>query len=172
MQTLRDIKEYITYKAVPDCVSIINKKLPNFKLAVLKFDDASDRRSHRGGMYSKGPGINLAMSLLKHWMDKQGIARFYEYPAFDDDSVIGGAYIVEGKTAIDIITAHEIAHAAQHYVYKLLNTRCKPHGPLWRDIYTTVRKEFVNGQLGNQTKLKHVYEKQLKEIKQELLARV
>jgi hypothetical protein len=122
-----------------------------------KLDWNPTRRCSRGGMYAKGPGINIAMKDV-YPRCKGEIYRFYEYPSYDSNSVIGGFYSREPIHKTQAILLHEVAHALQYFAYKKNNTRCKPHGPMFKNFYKRLRIEFLNHKLPEQLELKHDYE--------------
>jgi len=131
----------------------------------LKTDWSNARRSSRGGVYKNGPGINIAMSsaaLIYH--NPVDVYRFYEYPSYDSNSIIGGFYAKDYLIKLEAIIAHEVAHAVQFFEYKKLNTRCKPHGPIFKKYYTLLRKEFINHKLADQNPLKQQYEDSLRKF--------
>lgn len=129
---------------------------PDFKVTA-KFDWNPSRRCSRGGIYKDGPGINMAM----YWAvpNNEGATyKFSEYPSFDSDPHIGGFYSTRPEDKLEAIIVHEIAHAVQFFEYKKLNTRCKPHGPVFKKYYKMLRQHFVNPNLPNQVGLKKDYE--------------
>ena len=131
----------------------------------IKLDWDFKRRSSRGGIYKNGPGINIAMAsaaLVYH--DPSLVYRFYEYPSYDGNSIIGGFYAKDYLLKLHSIVAHEVAHAVQFFEYKKLNVRCKPHGPIFKKYYSLFRKEFINKNIPTQTPLKQDYENSLKAI--------
>lgn len=122
-----------------------------------KFDWSPARRSSRGGIYKTGPGINMAM----YWAvpDNQGeVYRFREYPSFDADPYIGGFYSTVPYHKLEAILAHEVAHAVQFFYYKKSNTRCTPHGPVFKQYYKMLRQQFVNQNIPNQYVLQQNYD--------------
>jgi hypothetical protein len=130
-----------------------------------KLDWDYKRRTSRGGIYKDGPGINIAMSsaaLIHH--DSNQVYRFYEYPSYDNNSIIGGFYATDYLLKLQAIVAHEVAHAVQFFEYKKLNTRCKPHGSIFKKYYSVFRTQFINHNIPEQTRLKQTYETCLKQI--------
>jgi hypothetical protein len=128
----------------------------DFKVTT-KFDWNPSRRSSRGGIYKDGPGINMAM----YWAmpNNHGyVYKFNEYPSFDKDKQIGGFYSTDPHHKLEAILAHEVAHAVQFLAYKKLNTKCKPHGPMFKNYYAMLREEFVNPKLPEQRVLAKEYQ--------------
>jgi hypothetical protein len=128
-----------------------------------KLDWSYKRRSSRGGIYKDGPGINIAMSsaaLVHH--SSADVYRFYEYPSYDDNNVIGGFYATDYVLKLQAVVAHEIAHAVQFFEYKQLNIGCKPHGPIFKKYYSLFRTTFINSRIPDQKPLKQLYDNSLK----------
>lgn len=123
---------------------------------VSKFDWSPSRRSSRGGIYKSGPGINIAIYHIPRVAGE--IYRFYEYPSFDANNTIGGFYSRRPYDKLEAIIAHEVAHAIQFFAYKKLNTRCKPHGPIFKEYYSILRKQFINSKLPEQKPLAAEYQ--------------
>ena len=122
-----------------------------------KLDWSPRRRSSRGGLYSNGPGINIAMNASVPNTQGSVVYRFYEYPSYDSDKVIGGFYAIDPYIKLEAIITHEIAHALQFYHYVKSNTRCKPHGPVFKSFYSALRKQFINHKLPDQLALEKDY---------------
>lgn len=124
---------------------------------VTKLDWSPSRRCSRGGIYKDGPGINISMyhSVPR---DTNEIYRFHEYPSYDADKTIGGFYSRRPYDKLEAIIAHEIAHAVQFFAYKKLNTRCKPHGAMFKDYYSKLRIQFINSKLPEQKALAADYQ--------------
>lgn len=158
-----EFNKYVTSYARQVETWIVKEIYPDFTLATIKLDWSPSRRSHRGGYYAAGPGINLAMRLLKKPIAGIPI-RFYEYRSFDNDSVIGGFYTDDSQQYNQAIILHEMAHAVQFYTYRLKNTRCKPHGPMFKNYYSMLRKAFLNDKLPSQKPLKEDYLAYIKNI--------
>ena len=121
-----------------------------FHLASLKFDYAVTRRSHRGGMYAKGPGINLAMRFFDTEEFTSFPRVFYEYPSFSKDKFIGSFLYLSEFHHVEAVILHEMAHAIQWYAYEVENFRCKPHGPVFKKYYKALREELLNDKLPEQ----------------------
>ena len=127
-----------------------------------KLDWDRTRTSSRGGVYKNGPGINIAMfctAMLYH--DPKYVYKFYEYPSYDDDKIIGGFYARDTALKLEAVVAHEIAHAIQYFEYAKFNTRCKPHGPKFKQHYKLLRETFINNRLPEQPALKAEYHRAL-----------
>jgi predicted SprT family Zn-dependent metalloprotease len=86
------------------------------------------------------------------------VYRFYEYPSFDADRVIGGFYSRRPYDKLEATIAHEVAHAIQFFAYKKLNTSCKPHGRMFKDYYAMLRQKFINAKLPEQKALAADYQ--------------
>jgi hypothetical protein len=135
---------------------VIQSLYKDFTMSV-KLDWSKKRISSRGGLYSTGPGINMAMYII--CPDNKGqIYRFYEYPSYDSDLVIGGFYSKDPMDKVKAILLHETAHAIQFFSYHKTNTRCKPHGAVFKKYYQQLREQFLNYKLPNQNKYKIEYE--------------
>lgn len=129
----------------------------DFNLATVHLDWDTSRRSSRGGMYAKGPGINIAMA-YSYPQGRKHTFKFHEYASYAKDPVIGDFYSNNPVHYLNAVVVHEIAHAIQWFMYKKYNTRCKPHGPMFKKYYAILRKEFINIKLPNQAALKKDYE--------------
>lgn len=131
----------------------------------IKLDWDFKRRTSRGGIYKNGPGINIAMAsaaLIMH--NPKYVYRFYEYPSYDSNSIIGGFYAKDYLLKLQAIIAHEVAHAVQFFEYKKLNVSCKPHGPIFKKYYSMFRNEFINKNIPKQSVLKAEYENSLRTL--------
>lgn len=135
------IKEVVTW--------VQNNVYSGFTLEY-KLDWSLSRTSSRGGMYAKGPGINMAMA---HLVPISSTYRYHEYASFDKDPYIGGFYSSRSYDKLEAVILHEIAHALQFFEYKKLNIRCKPHGPIFKKYYRMLRGQFLNHKLPNQSSL-------------------
>jgi len=128
----------------------------DFELHHCRLDWSPRRSAHRGGWYSSGPGINLAMWLLVR--DRGEVYRMYEYASFDDNAVIGGFYAKDANLALGMIVCHEVAHAVQFYKKKVLNQSIDaPHGKSFKLPYAQLRKTVFNPKLPNQAEMKKSY---------------
>lgn len=128
----------------------------DFKLATIKTDWNKKRKSHRGGYYASGPGINIAMHFLYSYKHPP-VSRFYEYPSFDNDTVIGGFYYYYADFHMKVVVLHEIAHAVQFYYFKTHSYRGKPHGEEFKKYYALLREQFLNKLLPCQITAKNDY---------------
>jgi hypothetical protein len=145
--------------------SYVKDNLYNDFTCSLTLDWSKTRRASRGGIYRNGPGINIAMNgaaLIN--LDDNTIYRFYEYPSYDSNSIIGGFYGKDYTLKLKAIIAHEVAHAVQMFEYSKFNFRCKPHGAVFKKHYSTFRKLFVNSLLPNQVILRTEYDDMIKSI--------
>lgn len=129
----------------------------------LRVDWDRKRSRSRGGVYANGPGISIAMYSAAP-INSPGVYRFYEYPSYDSNSIIGGFYSTNWTHKLEAIIAHEMAHAVQFFEYAKLGIRCKPHGPLFKKHYAALRTQFVNAQLPNQAPLAEEYAAIIKSI--------
>ncbi len=133
---------------------------PEFTMQV-KLDWNSSRRSSRGGWYAKGPGINMAMV---HCYPLSTPYRFYEYPSYDNDPIIGGFYSKNPIDKLKAVLAHETAHAIQFYWYKQSGTRDKPHGEVFKNYYKMLRTNFVNDNICYDDTTKAAYDALYKHV--------
>jgi hypothetical protein len=135
---------------------------------IIKIDYAKNRTVHRGGLYSQGPGINLAGRGIEQYISSHklvGLVYFQEYASFSKDPIIGSAYMYKWETYVGLIVAHEIAHAAQRYTeFVRLLDRTEPHGHHFKSIYKVLRSH-INKELPDQVVAKQKYTKVLQEAK-------
>ena len=141
-----------------------------FKLAQVNLDWNPRRRTSRGGHYSAGPGISIAMHSMVPESpfgddDLIEIYRVYEYKSFDADKEIGGIYSNFKYQKLQLVVLHEIAHALQYYSYRINNFRCKPHGITFKNFYRRLRNKFLNPFLPDQNKFKMLYNKEINALK-------
>lgn len=117
----------------------------------IKLDWSPRRVSSRGGLYSAGPGISMAMlTLHTHYRSHNPMYYEYkEYPSFNEDKIIGGFLYNNTFHKAEALLLHEIAHAAQFFHYKFYNTRCTPHGHIFKQYYAELRTQFLNARLLN-----------------------
>jgi hypothetical protein len=128
-----------------------------------KFDWSNKRVASRGGLYATGPGINMAMASA--YPNNNGeVYRFYEYKSYDSDKVIGGFYSKDPILKLEALLLHEIAHAIQFFSYKKTGTRCKPHGPVFKNYYSILRNEFLNHKISEQIALKKEYDEYINNL--------
>ena len=120
-----------------------------FSLSVIKTDWAKSRRTSRGGKYSAGYGINMAMWPMYYYYGVD--FQYQEYPSFDKDPVIGGFLSPAWKgLALEALTIHEVAHAAQYFF--IISTKLggeTPHGRLFKANYAKLRTELLNKRIPN-----------------------
>jgi hypothetical protein len=136
----------------------------NFTLTV-KLDWGSSRVTSRGGIYKRGPGINIAMIPAFPITTPQVTYLFNEYPSYHANKEIGGFYAVDPYLKLKAIIAHEVAHAVQFYSYMVTGTRCQPHGPVFKNYYCMLRQRFVNHLIPNQEELAQDYTEYLNKLK-------
>ena len=156
--------EVLAYKWVSACEDVITSwaDCKDFSLHHCVLDWSPRRRSSRGGWYSSGPGINIAMNIATK--PKTNIYRMYEYPSFDSSPIIGGFYAEDPDLALGMTVCHEMAHAVQFYRLVVLGyQRGKPHGPDFKTPYANIRAAIFNKLLPNQVTAKKQYEELLKD---------
>ena len=128
-----------------------------FKLMHITLDWSSHRSRSRGGMYADGPGISIAM--VPACRDQKGqLYKIYEYASFAKDPDIGEIYTRRKTAKLEMVILHEVAHALQYYSYRINNYRCKPHGPVFKNMYRRLRCAFLNPLLENQAEAREQYE--------------
>ena len=160
-----------THNFIKDVEYFIQTEIyKKFKLAQINLDWNPRRRSSRGGHYSAGPGISIAMDRMVPDSpfgddDLIEIYRVYEYKSFDADKEIGGIYSNFKYQKLQLVVLHEIAHALQYYSYRINNFRCKPHGITFKNFYRRLRNKFLNPFLPDQKKFKILYDKEIKALK-------
>lgn len=121
-----------------------------------KLDWNPARKNHRGGIYKDGPGISIAM----YWAmptNNDEVYKFHEYASYDTDKHIGGFYATDPYLRLEACIAHEVAHAVQFFSYTKTNTRCSPHGPVFKHYYKLLRQTFINARIPVQEPLKQEY---------------
>ena len=138
---------------------------------VTKVDFSTRRRSHRGGMYAKGPGISMAGSCFtqaySYYKIDGGYSKFEEYPSFKRDPIIGSAFVNNLEQLIALNTGHEVAHACQWYLIfqdKLYANKENGHGEFFQKIYQKIRL-VLNKELPDQLEAQRSYNDFLKSIK-------
>lgn len=152
------VAEQSVYRWVSLCEQEIKRwsDCSSFELHHCRLDWSQSRTAHRGGWYTSGPGINLAMWLL--FRDRGDYYRMYEYASFDGDAIIGGFYANDSNLAQGMIVCHEMAHAVQFYRKKALNMSVdKAHGKSFKQPYAQLRKAVFNPKLPNQVEMKKLY---------------
>lgn len=141
---------------------VIKHLYESFTLDV-KLDWSNKRVASRGGLYTAGPGINMAM--YKAYPNNNGeVYRFYEYKSYDSNKTIGGFYAKDPLLKLEAILLHEIAHAIQFFSYRVEGVRCKPHGPIFKKYYTQLRQEFLNHKIPEQQALQQEYSEYISKI--------
>lgn len=100
---------------------------------------------------SNGNGERISMHL--GWYVGRKTSCYGEYHRIHKDNCIGSVRSPDWRHAIMTVTAHEMAHCAQHALrYKPLGKRGiakrwdlkTPHGDGWRRIYGILRREIIN----------------------------
>jgi hypothetical protein len=170
--TQKEIKEKVNYYTTV-CRIILKDIEPDYYYApfVLKVDFNPKRISHRGGMYAKGPGINMAMNVFtysKECFKLGGDHPYYffqEMPSYADDPIIGSAHIDCVEQHINLSVAHEVAHSVQCYVKQRDKVEyVEPHGKEFKKYYQILRLE-VNKTLPDQQFAEIKYKELLSSIK-------
>ena len=141
---------------------VVDNIYSDFTLTV-KLDWSNKRVASRGGLYATGPGINIAMASA-YPNNKGEVYKFYEYKSYDLDKTIGGFYAKDPLLKLEALLLHEISHAVQFFSYKKTGSRCKPHGPVFKNYYRILRTEFLNHKLPEQMILKKEYEEYVNKI--------
>ena len=153
------------------CTKILKDFAPEYYVVQknVKVDWATSRTTHRGGLYAKGPGMNLAgdsFLTFSNFCKKHGIVYFKEYKSYETDPVIGSAFIDKWETYVGLVVGHEASHAAQRYLEQVRKLpRSAPHGPAFKKIYTMIRME-LNKELPDQRIEQKKYQNLLKSIKE------
>lgn len=129
-----------------------------FKYMIPDFDvkvklDFSDRRNRSWGGRRNGRNF-ISLCLKNHLSASENSVKmnFVEYATFNDDIIIGGIYYAHWKKAVSALIAHELAHAAQfsHVGASVAagnnydSNDSKGHGIVWKTIYASLRRVFVN----------------------------
>jgi len=122
---------------VEDVEHTIKQKYPAFKISITKFDWSPRRTRSKGGRYSKGYGISIAMKRYLNW--GKDTHRVYEYASYDSDPVIGGFYTSNPLDSLKMVICHEMAHALQFYMFDCGYRVEEPHGVLFKTLYKDLR---------------------------------
>lgn len=152
------------------CTKILRDFAPEYYVVPkkVKVDWATSRSTHRGGLYAKGPGINLAGNSFLEFIrsfKKHGIVYFQEYKSYEKDPIIGSAFADKWETYVGLVVGHEASHAAQYYTQSVRKLpRTTPHGDLFKKIYTLIRIE-LNKELPDQVVKQKEYKDLLKSIR-------
>lgn len=141
---------------------VVDSIYDTFTLDV-KLDWSNKRVASRGGMYAKGPGINMAMH-NSYPNNKGQIYRFYEYASYDMNKTIGGFYATDPTLKLEALLLHEISHAIQYFSYRITGTRCKPHGPVFKGYYKQLREHFLNHKLPDQIAMQKEYDEYVSKL--------
>lgn len=173
-ETVEGLAQYYIHQSQNIICSLTDQS--NFKLTYTKLDWSRRRSYSRGGWYSrqKGPGISIAMSgIYSHasrYLPKTSPYKVYEYQSFDKDPVIGGFLTNNTELHLALVITHEMAHAAQYYrKYKLNKSPGKPHGDIWKKIYSVLREELVNPFIPDQKKMKEEMDEIIEKMKKQEL---
>lgn len=148
LSSTSEIKDAISQKVqhfAKESQSILKEKYPDFFFCnlVVRTDFSPRRTSHRGGLYVKGPGINIAGNELVYAYKGHIELKFNEYASYANDPVIGNAFCKDWEQYTMLTVAHEMGHAAQDYICfrdKIENE--EPHGRLFKSIYGLLRQTF------------------------------
>ena len=89
---------------------------------------------------------------------ENSLIKFAEYASFAKNTIIGDVYSKDPLDKLKATILHEVAHAVQYFHYKETCTTCKPHGPVFKEYYTLLRKNLLNNELPKQNLLKKEYE--------------
>lgn len=160
-------KHYIDISCRTVCELI---DLHDFELAFSKLDWSTRRRCSRGGWYPRkgGAGISISMSVAAKPTNND-VVRVYEYKSFDASPVIGGFYTRNTEDKIALHCLHEVAHAAQYWGYYLKKlSPGEPHGAVWKNIYSHLRRSILNPRLPNQKSLSEEYKSYIESIESPL----
>ncbi len=169
----RSILEDTIKLMAADAEKIIQQHTPTFKLEIVKCDWSPTRTAHRGGLYRKMPGINMAMYrlfgiatwVLNPALEQNEPFKVYEYASFDHDPVIGGFYTTNIYDRARCYVCHEVAHAEQFWS-KLNNPKTydRPHGLSFQQPYSILRKTLVNPGLPNQSIMLKQYKEHVTKV--------
>lgn len=160
----KEINQFATDVAYKASQWLRTQYYDDFLLCSIKLDWSTKRVSSRGGIYAKGPGINIAM-VCAFPRTKNGIYRFYEYPSFDSNPCIGGFCSTDPYHKLEAVVLHEVSHAIQYFSYTKKNVgRDKPHGIFFKNYYKALRNKFLNHKLPDQKSMKKEYQEYCKII--------
>jgi hypothetical protein len=143
---------------VKDCKHIINLNRTLFKTDIqFKLSWHESRGSSWGGTrVVKGfrvPWVSLALNGFSD--PAKELYTFSEYSHIAKSKFVGSLVDVDWVTELAALVAHELSHAAIHFMlYALPKPRWtkeytrkqmrEPHGDYWRSIYRELRIKFVN----------------------------
>lgn len=168
MQEITKLPDLVS-RYIVDSLDTLNDEFKYLKVSA-RIDFSPKRVTHRGGLYAKGPGINLAGNLITNLYNNQKrvgslLSKFNEYPSYSKDPIIGSVIITDWTQYVKLVVAHEVAHACQQYLRfrdKLENEA--PHGTLFKSIYRTIRLS-INSTLPDQIVYSKMYNDKLGFIK-------
>lgn len=117
-----------------------------------------NRTTSRGGFRKGRPFIDIVGKRFVPSVQYQTLMNELEYPAFNNDKVIGALYNVTWMKALAGLVAHELAHAVQFDAdmkveakqeFKVghlddYHTYMRGHNGFWKRIYADLRIKFVN----------------------------
>lgn len=154
-ENIKDIEHYIR--------SFGDKGCSSFYLGKLNISFSDYRTTSYGGLYKIDgiwvPGIDI--SLRSCINTSSLIFRFYEYPSYDHNPIIGGFFTDNPKQKALAIICHEMSHAVQRWVeYYNKTSKSKPHGILFKYFYKNLRQKYVNPYLQNQIIMSDKYKSQ------------
>jgi len=106
----------------------------------LKMDWSPRRICSRGGNYTRGIGINIAMlQSVKFNTSFKNPNLLTEYTSFKTDPVIGEFWSHTWQLILKTDITHEVAHAWGAFTKDAMN-----HGTQWKRKYAILRREFIN----------------------------
>lgn len=119
-----------------------------------------NRTTSRGGFRKGRPFIDIVGKRFVPSAQYQTLMNEREYPAFNNDKVIGALYNVTWMKALAGLVAHELAHAVQFdadikveakHEFKVghlddYHTYMRGHNGFWKRIYADLRIKFVNSE--------------------------
>ena len=153
-----------------NCTKLLKDFAPEYYVVkkIVKVDYSPNRKTHRGGIYAKGPGFNLAGDSLLYFANQQkkyGVIHFMEYKSFEKDPIIGSAFTDDWESYVALTVGHEVSHAVQLYIEKMRKLeRGAPHGDFFKKIYTMLRIE-LNRQLPDQKAAQKEFQDLLKSVR-------
>jgi len=142
----------------------------SFVLVTTRLDWDPRRTASKGGMYKKGPGINIAMrDNYRYIYDSNPMSnpipiKFSEHGKYNNDDIIGDFYTYDPLHKLYGTIAHEVSHAVQYFAYKHYSIKGTPHGHLFKEYYKKLRINMLNNILpSNQEQLKAIYNNAIKD---------
>ena len=151
LDATKDYLEKVATGTAEEVCSFLQKKYPEFTMNV-KLDWSTRRKKHKGGLYTTGPGINMAMIFFGwDFESKNKIFTFKEYASYNNDPVIGGFVCEDPLLILKATVVHECSHALQHWLGKKHGVKFAPHGVEFKSIYSKLRKQFINSHIPKQS---------------------